>query len=295
MPAATTVEKVAQRVIHVEADRKKDILLDLIAPRSVSRRHRLHPHQARRRQAGEVPRRRRRQCRRDPRRQEPGPARAGAGVVQERPRQGADRHRHRRPRHRRRCGQPRVQLRIAERAGSLRPPHRPHRPRRGRGHRHHPVRPRRARLLRDIEKLTRLTLPSEDLRLDRSTPTTRAERAGRARRRSRGAAVAAALGAAMARTARRRMGARASVRLTIRWAPHRVRTPRAAVVVKAAAAGRADGPIAAGARPGRQSNRRSVIAGVSPGYPRTPSGPWPRLGAATPRSASMDRRDVARR
>ena len=37
VPAATTVEKVAQRVIHVEADRKKDILLDLIAPRSVSR------------------------------------------------------------------------------------------------------------------------------------------------------------------------------------------------------------------------------------------------------------------
>ena len=37
VPQATTVEKVAQRVIHVEADRKKDILLDLIAPRAVSR------------------------------------------------------------------------------------------------------------------------------------------------------------------------------------------------------------------------------------------------------------------
>jgi ATP-dependent RNA helicase RhlE len=37
VPQATTVETVAQRVIHVEADRKKDILLDLIAPRAVSR------------------------------------------------------------------------------------------------------------------------------------------------------------------------------------------------------------------------------------------------------------------
>jgi len=37
IPQATTVETVSQRVIHVEADRKKDILLDLLAPRSVSR------------------------------------------------------------------------------------------------------------------------------------------------------------------------------------------------------------------------------------------------------------------
>jgi ATP-dependent RNA helicase RhlE len=36
-PAATTVERVSQRVIHVEADRKRDILLDLISPRQVSR------------------------------------------------------------------------------------------------------------------------------------------------------------------------------------------------------------------------------------------------------------------
>jgi ATP-dependent RNA helicase RhlE len=36
-PQATTVERVVQRVIHVEADRKRDILVDLLAPRDVSR------------------------------------------------------------------------------------------------------------------------------------------------------------------------------------------------------------------------------------------------------------------
>jgi ATP-dependent RNA helicase RhlE len=36
-PQSTTVERVAQRVIHIEADRKRDLLLDLIAPRQVSR------------------------------------------------------------------------------------------------------------------------------------------------------------------------------------------------------------------------------------------------------------------
>jgi ATP-dependent RNA helicase RhlE len=36
-PQATTVERVDQRVIHIEADRKKDLLLDLLAPRAVSR------------------------------------------------------------------------------------------------------------------------------------------------------------------------------------------------------------------------------------------------------------------
>ena len=41
-------------------------------------------------------------------------------------------------------------------------------------------------LLRDIEKLTRLTLPSEDLRIDRSTPTARAEPQAKKSRRGRG-------------------------------------------------------------------------------------------------------------
>jgi ATP-dependent RNA helicase RhlE len=36
-PQATTVERVSQRVIHVEAERKRDVLLDLIGPRDVSR------------------------------------------------------------------------------------------------------------------------------------------------------------------------------------------------------------------------------------------------------------------
>jgi ATP-dependent RNA helicase RhlE len=36
-PQATTVERVVQRVIHIETDRKRDLLVDLLAPREVSR------------------------------------------------------------------------------------------------------------------------------------------------------------------------------------------------------------------------------------------------------------------
>jgi ATP-dependent RNA helicase RhlE len=36
-PQATTVERVSQRVIHIEAARKRDVLVDLISPRQVSR------------------------------------------------------------------------------------------------------------------------------------------------------------------------------------------------------------------------------------------------------------------
>jgi len=36
-PQATTVERVVQRVIHIETDRKRDILVDLLAPRDVTR------------------------------------------------------------------------------------------------------------------------------------------------------------------------------------------------------------------------------------------------------------------
>ena len=36
-PQATTVERVDQRVIHIEAGRKRDLLLDLLVPRAVSR------------------------------------------------------------------------------------------------------------------------------------------------------------------------------------------------------------------------------------------------------------------
>jgi len=36
-PQATTVERVDQRVIHIEADRKKDVLLDMLALKDVSR------------------------------------------------------------------------------------------------------------------------------------------------------------------------------------------------------------------------------------------------------------------
>ena len=84
--------------------------------------------------------------RRDPRQQVASRARAGAGRVQGRalPRAGGDRHR--RPRHRHRQRLARRELRPAERAGELRPPHRPHRARRGRGHGHLLLRPRGARL-----------------------------------------------------------------------------------------------------------------------------------------------------
>jgi ATP-dependent RNA helicase RhlE len=36
-PQATTVERIAQRVIHIEADRKKDVLLDMLTLKDVSR------------------------------------------------------------------------------------------------------------------------------------------------------------------------------------------------------------------------------------------------------------------
>jgi ATP-dependent RNA helicase RhlE len=36
-PQATTVEKVDQQVIHIEADRKRDLLLELLSPRAVER------------------------------------------------------------------------------------------------------------------------------------------------------------------------------------------------------------------------------------------------------------------
>jgi ATP-dependent RNA helicase RhlE len=36
-PQSTTVERVVQRVIHIEADRKRDLLLDLLSPKDVSR------------------------------------------------------------------------------------------------------------------------------------------------------------------------------------------------------------------------------------------------------------------
>ncbi len=60
---------------------------------------------------------------------------------------GAGGDRHRRPRHRRRRRDPRRQLRPAERAGELRPPHRPHRARRGRGAGHLVLQRRGAGLL----------------------------------------------------------------------------------------------------------------------------------------------------
>ena len=73
--------------------------------------------------------------RRDPRQQEPGPAHRRASALPPGHAAGARRHRHRRARHRRSRRQPCVQLRDAQRARAVCPPHRPHRARRRRRHR----------------------------------------------------------------------------------------------------------------------------------------------------------------
>ena len=72
------------------------------------------------------------------RRHDPGLARRGDDRLQGRPRAAARGHRHRRPRARHLRRHPRHQLRRAELARRLRPPHRAHRPRRALGAGHHP-------------------------------------------------------------------------------------------------------------------------------------------------------------
>ena len=135
---------------------KRALLSHLLADPALERRHRLHPHQARRR-----PRRRGSwKIAASPSEAIHGnksPERPPAGARRLPPRQDprAGRHRHRRARHRRRRRHPRHQLRPARRPRELRPPHRPHRARRRRGHRDLVLRPRAsAASCKSIERLT---------------------------------------------------------------------------------------------------------------------------------------------
>ena len=122
---------IEHRFVHVESQSAKlDHLIDELQRRRARPHARLRPHQARRRPPGQAPAQPRRRRGRDARRQEPAPARTGAGPLRERRRRDADRDRRRRPRHRRRRRHPRGQLRRPRRPRHLRAPDRPHRPRR---------------------------------------------------------------------------------------------------------------------------------------------------------------------
>jgi ATP-dependent RNA helicase RhlE len=75
-PQATTVERIDQRVLFIEAQRKRPLLAEILAEPGVSRTIVFTAHQARRRPGGQVPERRRHRGRLDPRRQDARPARA---------------------------------------------------------------------------------------------------------------------------------------------------------------------------------------------------------------------------
>ena len=127
-PAATTVERVEQRVVFVPSDRKRDLLATLLRDPVFARvlvftrtKHgadRVVASPGRRRDRGDG----------HSRQQIPAAARASARRLSRRPNPRACRHGHRRPRHRCRRRVARHQFRIAERAGRLRAPRRPNRP-----------------------------------------------------------------------------------------------------------------------------------------------------------------------
>ncbi len=164
-PAATTVDRVEQTVIHVDAPRKRDMLVELFADAGADARDRVHAHQARRRPRRPHPRRSGDQRARHSRQQEPGPARARACRVPFGPGARAGRDRHRRARHRHRRRQPRRQFRAARRRRGLCPSHRPHRARRARAGQAISLCDASERdSLRAIERLTRLRIFSLDRR-----------------------------------------------------------------------------------------------------------------------------------
>ena len=126
-PQATTVERIAQRIVHVDRGSKPKMLSDLLREEKVERvlvftrtKHgadkvvrglnkdgiaaeAIHGNKSQNQRERVLKR------------------------LPQRPRQDAGGDRHRRPRHRRRRHQPRHQLRPAQHPGKLRPPHRPHR------------------------------------------------------------------------------------------------------------------------------------------------------------------------
>ena len=135
-PVASTVERVSQRVIHVERAGKPVVLTEILQEQAMERaivftRTKRGADKLVRTLAERADRRAG-----APRQQVAAAARARARRVPRRRNARPRRHRHRRPRHRRRRHLPRRQLRRAERAGELRPPDRPHRPRRRRGNGH---------------------------------------------------------------------------------------------------------------------------------------------------------------
>ena len=145
-PAATTVERVDQRVIIVDRAGKPALLAQLLRSEPIDR---VLVFTRTKHGADKVVRcaRQRADRRRGhPRQQVAEPARARAGGLPGRQGAHAGRDRHRRARHRRRRHQPRRQLRPAEHPGELRPPHRPHRARRRRRRRDLVLRWRGARL-----------------------------------------------------------------------------------------------------------------------------------------------------
>ena len=134
-PAATTVERITQRIIQVDHAAKPALLAQLLKQEPVDRaliftrtKHGADKVVKGLAKAGIS-------GRRHPRQQVAEPPRARAGRLPHRRNPHAGRHRHRRPRHRRRRHQPCRQFRPAQRARDLCPPHRPHRAGRRRGHR----------------------------------------------------------------------------------------------------------------------------------------------------------------
>ena len=146
-PAATTVDRVDQRVILVDraGEARRCSRSSCAASRSTACWSSPAPSTAPTRSCARSPSAQHRR-RGDPRQQVAEPARARARRLPRRQGAHAGGDRHRRARHRRRGHQPRRQLRPAQHPGELRPPHRPHRARRRRRRRDLVLRRRGARL-----------------------------------------------------------------------------------------------------------------------------------------------------
>ena len=123
---------ITQAVYPVARELKSGAARRAAEARHHRRRARVHAHEAPRQPAGRVPRAPRHLDRADSRESQPEPAHGGARRIQVGQVPRARRHRHRRPRHRRRGARPRRQLRRAGRARRLHPSRRPHGPRRRR-------------------------------------------------------------------------------------------------------------------------------------------------------------------
>ena len=131
-PVASTVERITQRIIQVDHSAKPAVLAQLLKQEQVSRAliFTRTKHGADKVVKGLE--QGRHQRRRHSRQQVAEPPRAGAGGVPHRRDPHPGRHRHCRPRHRRRRHQPCGEFRSSQHTRDLCPPHRPHRARRRR-------------------------------------------------------------------------------------------------------------------------------------------------------------------